>query len=156
MGEIEVVAEEVETFAPRVEVIRNILEEYIDDIVHRPADALSKAPVFRLKGEMLVDADYVGECAQDDRRDRSVALQLRIAQSEESKGSKLSRHMVCIGLGLVEGPMESFGGFEGFVGVSRGQGKRATTEEGIKIKVNRAGYRHRHQEAQAIAQESRD
>lgn len=156
MGEVEVVADEIEAFAPGVEIIGNVFEEHVDDIVHRPADALSKTPVRRLKGEMLIDADDVGECAQDDGRDRSVALELRIAQSKQSKRSKLSRHMVWIGLSLVEGPMESFGRLKCFVSISRGQGKRAAAEQGIKIEVNRAGYRHRHQEAQAIAQESRD
>lgn len=64
--------------------------------------------------------------------------------------------MVWFGLELGVWPMQSFGCFQGLLGVSRRQRKRAAAEKGIEIEVDGAGYRQRHQKAQAIAEKRRD
>jgi len=150
VGEVEVVAEQVDALAGRLEEVEGVFEDNVDEVVQALADAVSQGLVARLECHMACEAFDVREDAQVGDGERRVAFELGIAECEESERGGRSDHsrrfgaVVCareqrpVELGRLEEGGAPGVGSRGIVG--RRQRECAAAEDREEVEVDGQGY----------------
>jgi hypothetical protein len=89
MRQVKVVSEMVESFANRLQNVEDILKDNVNDFVGDFANSFSDRGMAGLECRMLESSLEMRKRAEVIRRDRSIALKLRIAKGQKSKGRQL-------------------------------------------------------------------